>query len=216
MVHRTKEDALNEREYELLMSATYQLDEPYELQSRFALLLLGRLGLRPGELCHIQEEWVNWRKMMINIPYYEGCNCGYCKQQAEQEADHNEDINFEEAINSRWKPKTDGAVREVPFDFSAKVKICMEKFFDEYDKWPRSKQSINRRIDKLCKQVKELDKNEIYPHCLRATAATHHAGNGLDTISLQSLMGWANISTSRSYIKHSGQKTQSALNQIHK
>ncbi|WP_161607587.1 hypothetical protein [Natronorubrum bangense] len=41
------------------------------LQARFIILVGGRLGLRRGEIAHIKEKWVNWRRSMIEIPIQE-------------------------------------------------------------------------------------------------------------------------------------------------
>ena len=47
------------------------------------LIAAGRLGLRGGELAHFRKDWVDFEKQVINIPAYQDCNCGYCRQQAE-------------------------------------------------------------------------------------------------------------------------------------
>ncbi len=94
MVHHTREDALDDREFERLIAATHQMDDYYALQARFVILVAGRLGLRAGEIAHMREEWVDWRDKMIEIPAHEPCDkgrgggkCGYCRQMAEQMRD---------------------------------------------------------------------------------------------------------------------------------
>lgn len=95
MVHHTREDALTDREYERLIAATHRLeDEHYRLQTRFVVLIAGRLGLRGGEIAHMESSWVDRRNKMIEIPEHTACSkgrnggvCGYCRQNAAQKVD---------------------------------------------------------------------------------------------------------------------------------
>ena len=69
-------------------------------------LLAGRLGLRAGEITHLRADWVNWDRKLIEFPKHEPCECGTCRRQAKQDADHNNDLTKEAAMNDRWHPKT--------------------------------------------------------------------------------------------------------------
>jgi len=54
----SKEDALSEREFELLLEAASRLsasDYYYTPDPEFTIYVLGRLGLRRGELAHLRE-----------------------------------------------------------------------------------------------------------------------------------------------------------------
>jgi len=191
-------------------------------QAEFAILLAGRLGLRSGEITHMQEHWVDWRRSMIQIPRHEPCTkgknggpCGYCRQAAKQRAKYNPEMSAEHARQYSWSAKTDAAERGVPFDFSPRCEIAIERFFDEYDHWPVSKTVLNRRIKEAASEASELTEDDVTPHGLRATAATYHAGRGLDVLPLQSLLGWAQLSTARCYIQSSPENTARALHQIH-
>lgn len=300
MTRRSKELALDDREFELLLEGSNRIDSSdLSLQSKFAVLVCGRLGFRAGELTHMTEDWVNWRKRMIEIPSHEPCTkgkdggiCGYCEQQAAQMVEYNaiavpgarlklleddeilgfrpdtkrqlivahqrhrdgdfdadalddqihtileasqsnewaiwenlqtqaealvsdQDITLEAAKDLMWRAKTDEAARSVPFDWSARVEICVERFFDAFDEWPVSRTTTNRRVNRALRQADELDEDSTHCHGLRATAASHHAGRGMPTLALQSLMGWAQPSTARSYVRSSPENTQRELHQIH-
>lgn len=102
---------------------------------------------------------------------------------------HNPDLNMEDAEDMQWIAKTDETARDVPFDFSPRISLVIERFFEKYDEFPCSANAINRRVKKAAKLADEIDADDIYPHCLRATAATYHAARGLDVIPLQNLMG---------------------------
>jgi site-specific recombinase XerD len=78
-----------------------------------------------------------------------------------------------------------------------------------------SAQAVNRRLEDAAEAADNLIPDDIYPHCLRATAASYHAARGLDVIPLQSLMGWAQVSTAHNYVKSSGENTQRALRFTH-
>lgn len=221
-VRHSSDDALEDREFQLLLEGAYELDQPYSIESRLLLLACGRLGLRIGEFIHMRESWVDWRRRMIEIPLHEPCRkgrdggvCGYCEQLGRQMAAHNEDMSIEEAVRQRWRAKTDAAARSVPFDFDPRVGIALERFFDLVDHVTLSKSAANRRLDMCVEHVPELASANIYPHALRATAASYHASRGLDAISLQSLMGWSDLSTAHRYVRRSGDRTRKALQATH-
>lgn len=67
----THEDFLTDREFELLLEACATLPEPQELQAQFICLAAGRLGLRGGEIAHIQTSWFNWNRSILRIPKLE-------------------------------------------------------------------------------------------------------------------------------------------------
>lgn len=220
-VTHSKDRAIDDFQFELLLDASYGLESMQDLETRFVLLVAGRLGLRRGEIAHMRESWVDWRQRRIDIPEYVDCDmgrgggpCGSCKQQAKQRAEHNDGVTYEEALAERWTPKTSMACRSVPFGFSGRVEVVLERFFNEFDRWMYTAQSINRRLDWVADRVDKVE--EISPHALRASAATYHAGRGLDTLSLQSLFGWACASTSKAYIASSADNLDRQLQFIHK
>lgn len=221
MPRNAHQDALDEKEFERLFDATDDLKEPYDAECRLILLLGGRLGMRAGEITHLREEWVNWRKAQIEIPAYDRCDlgrdgerCGYCKKQARQAARKNEDVEYEEAIADRWSPKTHQSIRTIPFGFDDRISETLEGFFFHRDHYPRSRSSVNRRVDRLA-EAAGLENDRIYPHALRATAATYHAYQGLPVAALQSLFGWADMSTPQKYIRLSGGATRQALEDVY-
>jgi len=219
----SKDDALESREYQFLLEGCYQLDDDYfSLEARLVVLLTGRLGMRVGELIHLQEDWIDWRDRMIRIPDYHPCSkgkdggiCGHCRQLAQQQVKHNDDLDLEEALRHRWQPKTDAAARSIPFDHDARVEIAIEQYFDKYDEFQGSHSVAHRRITRAAEQIDELDEDSIYPHALRATAASYLASQGIDTIALQSMLGWSQLSTAQRYVRRSGDRTRKALQAAH-
>lgn len=224
MVHHSRENALTDREFELLVEAAEQLDNYYSIQAKFLIFTMGRLGMRRGEVTHMDKSWIDWRRNMIEIPRAKDCNkerkgdgiCGYCKQLAKQRVEYNEEVTLEEAIKHQWNAKTDAAARDIYWGFDARVKLHVERFFDKFDEWEWSSNAINRRINKVCKKASaELDSKRIHPHGLRATAATHHAARGLEMHALMQYFGWAQPSTAEVYLSRNGQNTARQLDTIH-
>lgn len=228
-VTHSKEDALSEREFELLLEAAGDMGQScyyYSPDPEFVIYCLGRLGLRRGELAHLQGDWIDWREKMIEIPLSSSCNkardgesvCGYCRQLARQRVESSDDdLTFEEAIQWMWVPKTEAAAREIYFGFDARAELFIERYFDNpsYTKFEASSTSINRRVKKAAEKVDILDKENVRPHSLRATAATFHAGRGLKLLALMQMMGWAQPQTAEIYIGRSGQNTARQLDSIH-
>lgn len=215
----SKDDAVDSITYERMLRNTRDLDEYYALQTEFIFLVCGRLGLRRGELGHMTEEWIDWRQRRIVIPAHEPCTngrggstCGDCKNLAQQRVDHDADgLTFERAVADQWVPKTPAAVREVPFAPMPRVEAVIEEFFDRFDEWPQSCQAINRRVTKIAELTQGVDPEAIYPHALRASAATYWAGRSISVFALQQLLGWADLQTARQYVAASPENTERAL-----
>jgi len=222
-VRHSKDDALTSREYELLLEGASRMDEYYGDQATFAILVLGRLGLRRGELSHMRESWVDWREEMIRIPLQQDCHgeregdgpCGACRQLAQQRADHDDELSFEVALADQWTAKTPAAARQVYFGFSARVSLHVERFFDNFDAWVWSSAAVNRRVKRAAELADGLEREDVRPHSLRATAASHHAGRGLEMHGLMQMMGWAQASTAEVYLSRNSKNTARQLDSIH-
>jgi integrase len=213
VVHHSREDALGEAEFEALLDVASELEPPYAAEATWILIGGGRLGMRAGELCHAKRSWVNWERKQIKIPRHESCDCAYCRERAEVSA-RRLDRDPDEVFDEYWQPKTMDSARTIPFDFDDEVEALVTAFFDEYEQYEHSRASVNRRVDRLA-EAAGVDSDTIYPHALRATAATYHAYRGLSAVPLQSLLGWAQMSTAQKYIRHSGGATARALRDAH-
>lgn len=69
MTRHSREDALSERDFELLLEGATQYKQ--SLQARFVVLVAGRLGLRSGEIAHLRGDWLDWRRNMIRDERHE-------------------------------------------------------------------------------------------------------------------------------------------------
>jgi len=220
MTRHAHEDALTEQEFEQLLDGAKQLRPPLNLETMFVILLTGRLGLRIGELAHIKRSWVNFETGLVSIPSIEPCTkgrdgglCGYCRRQTRRIAEREASVDLEALRTEYWQPKTAAAERAVPFEFSARVANIIAAFFEAFVEWPYSVHTARRRVS-IAAAVASLAQR-IYPHCLRATAASAHAYRGLTVPALQAMMGWAQIDTAEKYIRLSGGRTKQALTEIY-
>jgi len=220
MTRHAHEDALTEQEFEQLLDGAKQLRPPLNLETMFVILLTGRLGLRIGELAHIKRSWVNFETGLVSIPSVEPCTkgrdgglCGYCRRQTRRIAEREASVDLEALRTEYWQPKTAAAERAVPFEFSARVANIIAAFFEAFVEWPYSVHTARRRVS-IAAAVASLAQR-IYPHCLRATAASAHAYRGLTVPALQAMMGWAQIDTAEKYIRLSGGRTKAALDEVY-
>lgn len=220
MTRHSHQDAVDEGTFARMMDAAADLRPPLDVEAQFVLTAAGRLGMRAAEISHLSESWVDWERQMINIPPYQDCTqgqdggpCGYCKSQARQSV-RKTGVDYETAIAKFWSPKTEASARAIPFDFDETIRQQIEAFFFDYDGWPKSRSSINRRVDDVA-EAAGIPTDSIYPHALRATAATWHSYRGLPAPALQSLMGWSKLAVAAKYIRLSGTATRKSLNEVH-
>jgi integrase len=225
-VHHSKQDAISTREFERLLEGARELarsDFYYQPDPELTIAVLGRLGLRRGELVHLREEWIDWQRKMIEIPQHDRCDfgkggdvCGYCKQMARQRAEYaDDDLDVDTALEWMWVPKTAAAVREVYFGWSPRIELYLERYFGspEYDRYEASGAAVNRRVKKAA-EIAGLD-DSLSPHPLRATAATFHAARGLSPNGLTQMFGWENLATAEIYISRNSGNTARELDSIH-
>ncbi|MFC6722841.1 tyrosine-type recombinase/integrase [Halobium palmae] len=222
-VLNSKEDALTDRLFQLLLEGARRLEEPYTSLARFVIFATGRLGMRAGEVTHMSEDWVDWREKVIRIPAFDRCEkgrtddgpCGYCRRLAHSIAEHNEELTVEQALSTRWSPKTAAGARAIPFDFDIRVEMEIERLFEDLNSYPHCRGSITQRVTDAAEVADGLDSDRVYPHALRATASTFHASRGLTGLPLQSFMGWEKLATTETYLNGTAEATRRALRSVH-
>lgn len=210
----THQDALSEREFEHLLDACDEPSDPHSFEARLICLLAGRLGLRRGEIAHFSMAWLDWDRKLLRIPSFEPCDCGYCRRQARSEARNSDELSYASALAGRWHPKTAASARVIPFDISLRVELCIEEFAERHEEFPKSTATINRRLQEVVEQSDLTGR--VYPHCLRATAASYHSYRRVTPVPLQGMMGWSDLTTSQKYIRISGTATAGAIRKAHR
>lgn len=217
-----KEDMPSPREYRALKRAAREkVDEKYQLESLYLIRVMGELGLRAGEISHMTEEWVDFDQLEITLPVYDQCckgkdggPCGYCKKRARAEAEKDESITYETALRTRWKPKNEES-RTIWFGFDESLVELIDEYLYKNGEFARARVTINRRIDRVAEACEMVNKSEIYPHALRAHAATFHANKGMRAFHLKEFMGWSDVDGAMPYIKMASGDVRSELKRIH-
>ncbi|SDD79697.1 Phage integrase family protein [Natrinema hispanicum] len=178
---------------------------------------MGELGLRAGEVSHIEGDWVDLDRGTLRIPTYSDCSCGYCKSQAELAVSYRPDeTDLETELSKRWKPKLEASARTVPYNFDEGLVDLYDRFFAEYDDFPRSRVVINRRVKRVAEAAELVEPDEIYPHAFRGHAAKYHARSGVGAHQLREFMGWSTVDAAMKYIKMVAPDVEREFNRIHK
>lgn len=100
---RSSDEALRQATYRRLYLGACKIKN-YEkgLEACYIILLAGRLGLRTGEIQHVREEWIDWKRGEIAIPRHDPCGCKNCWLAAQQKASTDEK-EFQEKAHEMLK-----------------------------------------------------------------------------------------------------------------
>jgi len=198
-------DAPSPQEFERMYAGTFDETLNYNraVEDRFILIGGGRLTFRKGEMLHFEPSWLDRERKLIRVPPHQDCNCSYCQQRAEDFAEYHDDVDIEEALGMAWSPKTPSSVRAIPYGWSELTIGVVEEFADRVGSLEYDQSTINRRVKDMAERV-GLDREEIYPHALRAASGLFHAGMGVEAHFLMAIMGWNDIDVARSYLQIEG------------
>lgn len=84
---RSSDEALRQPTFIRLYRGAFEIDDwERSLKAAYIILLAGRLGLRTGEIQHVREAWIDWRRGEIAIPRHDPCGCMNCWIAAKQKA----------------------------------------------------------------------------------------------------------------------------------
>lgn len=218
----TRERVLNTGEYERLLIGASRLGGDEGLEAWSAFVVMGRLGLRAGELTHFDASWVDVRQRILKIPAREPCTngrnngiCGSCKQAIRQRQQNGDDREFETIAAEYWQPKTQAAVRDIPFEWSGRVQEAISMLIDLHGGWPYSQSTLQRRMTDALDAAPGIGEDITSLHGLRGTAASYHAGNGVQKEALKQMMGWRSDRTPAKYLRIDGQQTRRALAEVY-
>lgn len=204
---------------------------------------LGILGMRIGEAVHMTKAWLDPEHQHVKIPFSQACteDCSDCHRQRrywtkysnEEPAGYAIEPDTQERIpyyapDGYWYAKTKRAQRTIPVkqvqEAYAKLIIGEDVdiqnvweylvwWFDTFDDTP----PLMGRVMgwKVVKNIgRQIDRPDLYPHALRATAATNLARVGLRETDLCTLMGWRHFQTASVYIRLAGTDVSVALERV--
>jgi site-specific recombinase XerD len=76
-----------------------------------------------------------------------------------------------------------------------------------------SRQRIWQRVKELARKARI--ERSVYPHCMRATAATMLAYEKISAPSLQYVMGWSSLQAAEDYVKSDMKQAHKEVRQIY-
>lgn len=170
----SKEDALDPQQVTQLLLACSSL------RQKFIIYSMLFAGLRVSELKHLKQSWVNLDEGTITVPTRQYCDCPECKVKRD----------------GIWRPKTRRGARTIPIH--PILLPIMSEYLVGHEKLGLTRQRLWQIVQKL---GRDAGIPHVYPHCLRATAATILAYQGISAASLQYDFGWARLSSAEEYVK---------------
>ncbi len=155
-------------------------------RERLIILLAGELGLREGEIAALQSSWLNFQRGHIIIP-----------SKTEQ----------------GWTPKRPDSARTIPaFKMSPRAWEAVRTYFTAHAALDITRMTVYRIVQRVVSRT-DLRKR-IYPHSLRATAATKLAYKVHNPLILCDIFGWKQLSMAEYYVRRAGGRTEMELDKI--
>ena len=155
-------------------------------RERVIILLAGELGLREGEIAALQSSWLNFQRGHIIIP---------------------------SKTDQGWTPKRPDSARTIPaLKISPRAWEAVRTYFTAHTSLDMTRMTVYRIVQKV---VSRTDlKKRVYPHSLRATAATKLAYKVHNPLILCDIFGWKQLSMAEYYIRRAGGRTETELDKI--
>jgi len=159
------------------------------LATCFVLLAMGRLGLRPGEIQHLHEAWIDWGRGELYVPARDPCACEHCWEAArvaQREGDGRDlaDIVAEDC----WSPPA-GGERTISFGWSRRVTAVLATALDTWTVFDRG---VDEMLE-LCREAARIsgavDPAAVTVASMRASAAQFYADAGFDAEAVATLFG---------------------------
>lgn len=191
----SREDALDSQQVNKLMWTCHSL------LHKFIIYTLLFAGLRVSELVHLNRSWVNLEEGTITVPSRQYCSCKECNQVNKKTGKTKDGI---------WKPKTIKGARTILIH--PVLLPVMTEFLANYENVGRNRQNVWYIVQKLGRLARIP---HVYPHCLRATAATVMAFEGISGPGLQYDFGWARLSSAEAYVKSDMKRAHKETKEIY-
>jgi integrase len=159
---------------------------PNDPRERVICLLAGELGLREGEIAAMQSSWINFQRGHIVIP-----------SKTEQ----------------GWTPKRPDSARTIPaLKMSPRAWEAIRAYFTAHPTLDMTRMTVYRIVQKVA--LRSDLKKRVYPHSLRATAATKLAYKVHNPVILCDIFGWKQLSMAEFYIRRAGGRAEIELDRI--
>ena len=148
-----------------------------ELDDKVLVGLMMWCGMRVSEAIHLKANWI--RNEEINIPSRMACNCWGCGRRG------------------YWKPKSRAGIRQIAIP--GFLKPLLEAYLSKRPEGLKlTRQSAWYKVQQFAEKA---SLPHIFPHALRATAATTLASKGFTGVELCSYFGWSRLDMGEHYIR---------------
>jgi integrase len=159
-----------------------QACDPKKPRERLVILLAGEFGMREGEISHMRRSWINFQKGHIIIP----------------------------SKDEDWTPKTKWGARTIPaLKMSRRAWDAVRAYFTTYETMDAHRVTVYRTVDRVASRAGL--KKRVYPHSLRATAATRVAYKIKNPQVLCDVFGWGQLAIAQYYIRRAGGMAEEEL-----
>ncbi len=174
--------------YSLYLGGLSFGDRQRRLRASAVLMLGGRLGLRPGEIQHLHEEWIDWGRGELTIPERDPCACQQCWETARHAQRAGDGRPLREIVTeSTWSPP--GAERTIPFAWSERLTAILARLCEDEGYLTLSAEAMVRLVERSAYHAEGLDDDAVDFRNLRATAALFFADAGFEPRRVENLLG---------------------------
>lgn len=196
-------DALSpEGFYSLYAGALAIEDETRRLEAAYVCLVTGRLAIRPRELTHLHEGWIDWRRGELRIPGYDPCACALCWERAERAAVGTDRSASAVVAENCWSPPGT-PTRSLSFGWSERLTAAFGSIFAEADYLDADPETIDSRLEAAATRARGIDAEAISADVMLATAVEFLARSGFGPAHLAALTG-IDASTAGDFARLSG------------
>lgn len=161
-------------------------DDDRRLAAAEAVLCLGRLGLRPGELLHLHEGWIDWEAGDLRIPERDPCACELCWERARVRQRDGDGRPLADIVAADcW----DGTPRTVPFGWAGRLTGTLATATDAWPYLDATAEELRRLLAESAEPAAGVDPERVDFAALRSSAAAFLADAGFDAPRVADLLG---------------------------
>lgn len=184
-------------------------------EERVTIVLAMYGGMRANEIAHLRadpasgdpnDNWIRFQQGVIVIPERMKCErhqeCRNRTRVVEKKVDGEVKL-VRKDHPATWMPKTAWGARTIPFTWNPVFKDVVTTYFTTHEEYGRERSTVYNIVKRVADRagIPSL----VYPHALRATAASMLADKNVSDVKMRDYMGWSPTSPAPyAYIRKSG------------
>jgi helix-turn-helix protein len=147
---------------------------------------LGRLGLRPDELLHLQAGWIDWEHGELRVPERDPCACAHCWERARVAQRDGDGRPLADIVAEDYWP---GRPRAIPFGWAPRLTAVLANAVDAWDYLDATGEDLRRLLVESAERATTVEPAAVDVSALRSSAATCYADAGFDAPRVADVMG---------------------------